>query len=259
MKVKRDLVEFYPIPTFSINEILDDEEKRAFDIQSGTLYPGQLQLDGSSAGLVGVGGFKTTQLTQLMLGTLRSSGIGSQACQHIVVKRFYIRKSAPDNDGKMCFNRLTISDKLEKLYHEANILYWAKSLFQLTYDFIDRAITNATIPPPFVIPQLHFVDAGLMLTVKSSNNGVKGPNAANVHTPYLAEERIPNDRPFVKYIHNSDPNPLPEEDELGYDLTQFLAFTQHIQYVKTGSLAYMYITDYQGMHSCAMCDQVCNY
>ena len=65
---------------------------------------------------------------------------------------------------------------------------------------------------------------------------MKGLNAANVHTPYqVAEEHIPNDQPFVKYIHNSDPNPLPEEDEPGYDLVQFLAFTQHIQYVKTGA------------------------
>lgn len=246
MKVKRDLVEFYPIPTFSINEILDDEEKRAFDIQSVTLYPGQLQLDGTSAGLVGVGGFKTTQLAQLMLSTLRPSGIGSQPCQDIVVKRFYIQKSAPDNHSKMRFNRLTVSDELEKLYREANILYWAKSLFQLTYDFIDRAITNATTPPPFVVPRLRFVDAGLMLAVKSSNNGMKGLSTANVHTPYLAEELILNNQSFMKYIHNGDPTPLPEEDEPGYDLAQFLAFTQHIQYVKTGGLAY--ITDYQGIH-----------
>jgi hypothetical protein len=84
-----------------------------------------------------------------------------------------------------------------------------------------------------------------MLAVKSSNNSIKSPTAVNVHTPYLAEELIPSDQPFVKYIHNGDPTPLPEKDEPGYDLAQFLAFTQHIQYIKTGGLAY--IADYQNM------------
>lgn len=38
--------------------------------------------------------------------------------------------------------------------------------------------------------------------------------------------------------------PMLDPDELGYDIAEFLACTQHIQYVKTGSLAF--ILDYQG-------------
>jgi len=43
-----------------------------------------------------------------------------------------------------------------------------------------------------------------------------------------------------------DVNPLSllDEDDSGYDLALFLAFTQHVQYVKTGSLAF--VSDYQG-------------
>ena len=266
MKVKRELVEFYPIPTFSIEEILDDPEKRAFNICTATMFPGQLRMDGSRDSLVAWGGFKTTQSVQLMLGTLRPSGVGSKVCQDIAVKRFYIRnktppanksgasqdilkwldlqnKSPPAIDVKnLRFSRFTIADELDKLYREANVLYWAKSLFQLTYDFIDRAVGKATTPPPFNIPQLCFVDAGLLLAIKSSS--VKAPSAVNVQTPYPAEELITCDEPFVKYIHNGDPTPMPEPYEPGYDIAQFLAFTQHVQYVKTGGLAY--ISDYQG-------------
>jgi len=38
--------------------------------------------------------------------------------------------------------------------------------------------------------------------------------------------------------------PSLDEDEYGYDLAVFLAFTQHLQYVQTEGLAF--ISDYQG-------------
>ncbi|KAG6370500.1 hypothetical protein JVT61DRAFT_11413 [Boletus reticuloceps] len=213
--------------------------------------------DISEAALIGYGGFKTAQLAQLTLSPLRPNGIGSEPCQDIIVKRFYIPSKKADqlpavNDPKddpkrslaKRFPRLSVPDELEKLYREANILYWAKSLLQLTYDFIDRAISKAATLPPFDIPRLCFIDAGLLLAVKPNENNAKSSGTANVQTPYLAEELIPNSKSFMKYVHNSEPYPLPEPDEPGYDLAQFLCFTQHIQYVKTGGLAY--ITDYQG-------------
>ena len=42
------------------------------------------------------------------------------------------------------------------------------------------------------------------------------------------------------FLDFSDMDP----DEPGYDVAEFLVFTQHIQYAKKGSLAY--ISDYQG-------------
>jgi hypothetical protein len=44
-----------------------------------------------------------------------------------------------------------------------------------------------------------------------------------------------------------DPDPLLEPDQDGYDFVLFLAFTQHIQYVKTGGL--VHISNYQDMCS----------
>ncbi|KAG1796185.1 hypothetical protein EV424DRAFT_1353194 [Suillus variegatus] len=41
-----------------------------------------------------------------------------------------------------------------------------------------------------------------------------------------------------------DANPLLDELDYSYDLAEFFVFTQHVQYVKTGQLAF--ISDYQG-------------
>ena len=62
---------------------------------------------------------------------------------------------------------------------------------------------------------------------------------------YLLEEWITDNRgKFIKFIHNVPCAPLLEPGEEGYDLAEFLVFTQHVQYVKTKGLAY--IADYQG-------------
>ncbi|KAG2116922.1 hypothetical protein BD769DRAFT_1312039, partial [Suillus cothurnatus] len=59
---------------------------------------------------------------------------------------------------------------------------------------------------------------------------------------YLIKELITNN--FIKYIHNIDCNPMLDPYEVGYEIAEFLACTQHIQFANTGSLAF--ISDYQG-------------
>jgi hypothetical protein len=68
--------------------------------------------------------------------------------------------------------------------------------------------------------------------------------AGSVSVAYLIEELIPDPNSFIKFIHNGTCLPLIDPDEPEYNITEFLVFTQHIQYVKTGGLAY--ISDYQG-------------
>jgi hypothetical protein len=140
-----------------------------------------------------------------------------------------------------------VADKLPKLFKEANVLYWASSLLQLTYDFIYRCLTSSC-PPPFPIPQVCFVKAGLALAF------VQGPAVASkpgsktcpIRACYLLEELIGgSDNAFLKFIHNMDANPLLDELDYSYDLAVFFSFTQHVQYVKTGGLAF--ISDYQGV------------
>jgi len=62
---------------------------------------------------------------------------------------------------------------------------------------------------------------------------------------YLLKEKINGGSTvFTKFIHNMDCGPTLDEDEVGYDIAQFLAFTQHVQYTQTGKL--VFISDYQG-------------
>jgi hypothetical protein len=145
--------------------------------------------------------------------------------------------------------RFSVADESPKLFREANVLYWAKALLGLVYDVIDCAIADASEPIPFDIPHVHFVEAGLALSYCQQDTGVKKPasKAASIRTGFLLEEVIDGrDADFIKYIHNMDLNPLLDPDEFGYDFALFLAFTQHMQYVKTGGL--IFISDYQGMH-----------
>jgi len=65
---------------------------------------------------------------------------------------------------------------------------------------------------------------------------------------YLGKELIPtpsDGEDFVKYIHNGDAAPCDLLDPDVENIAQFLAFTQHVQYVKTGKQ--VYISDYQGI------------
>ncbi|KAG1741929.1 hypothetical protein EDB19DRAFT_1907705 [Suillus lakei] len=105
---------------------------------------------------------------------------------------------------------------------------------------------SALEPPPFNIPQVHFVDAGIAFAfgpLPASKAGSKS-SASSAHAVYLVEELIPGRKDeFLKYIHNMDSNPLLDESNHWYDLALFFAFTQHVQYVKTRGL--VFISDYQ--------------
>ncbi|KAI6152545.1 hypothetical protein BKA82DRAFT_3946032, partial [Pisolithus tinctorius] len=131
-----------------------------------------------------------------------------------------------------------LQDESNILYHEANALYWAKALLQMTYQFIDHAVEDTKVPPPFEIPCLHFVDTGLLFPYLDPSS--------SVNVTYLVEELIPtsSDDEFVKYIHNSDVAPCFLLDTKAEEIVDFLAFTQHIQYIMTGGQ--VYISDYPG-------------
>ena len=126
----------------------------------------------------------------------------------------------------------------------------------MTYNYIHNCISEATDPPPFDIPQLCFVDAGLICAYAKRPNAPKGPRGlkpGTVSTMYLAEELImcdPADNPdytpaFIKFIHNGAAAPCLNPGDIGFETAEFLAFTQHVQYTTTGGQ--VYISDYQGM------------
>ncbi|KAG1721566.1 hypothetical protein EDB19DRAFT_1917239 [Suillus lakei] len=144
---------------------------------------------------------------------------------------------------RFTIGRYTISDELPKLFKEANVLYWAHALLTFSYEYIDHCVSNSSEPPPFHIPRLRFVEAGLALSHDQVQPGHKSKSPIRMpRAGYLVEELITDD--FLKYIHNMDCNPMLDPYEVGYEIAEFLACTQHIQYAKTGGLAF--ISDYQG-------------
>ncbi|KAF8444486.1 hypothetical protein L210DRAFT_3393781 [Boletus edulis BED1] len=145
----------------------------------------------------------------------------------------------------------SLGEEANRLHWEANILYWAKVLLKLTYDYIDHCIDNANQPPLFEIPRLCFVDARLLVGFSEGplpNAGASGKQkSGGFSSVYLAEEVITStggDDKFVKFIHNGDASPRKLGDPTFDEVTNFLSFTQHIQYVKTGSQ--VFLSDYQG-------------
>ena len=204
------------------------------------MHPGQLRLS-SEDSFIGAGGFKTAYMATLLLSKLTQTGIRSQPCENIIVKCPYIHQ------GKIYgppWRHLAVKEESEKLFHEANVLYWAKSLFQVVEDFVANALANAVVAPPFDIPSVRFMNAGLIFWY--STRPTRGSRVPSVDCTYLCEEEIKDAKNlFMKFIHNSNCMPLVLPGEFGYDVAEFLAFSQHVQYVETGGL--VYISDYQGI------------
>ncbi|KAG1890317.1 hypothetical protein F4604DRAFT_1914864 [Suillus subluteus] len=209
-------VQYYAIPTHSLPEILKTPQYHTFDLNISDSYIGQLMIDIPLHSMIGTGAFKTAHPGWLTLSPVVSSGLGSRT-QHAVI---------------VCYSS---ADKLKHVLKESKVMYWAKSLLDYTYDYIDHHISTSSTPPPFEIPC-------------PAQYGRKpgDTKAGTVSAVYLLEEHIlfDDNKVFTKFIHNMDCVPSLNEDEYGYNLAVFLAFTQHLQYVQTEGLAF--ISDYQG-------------
>lgn len=239
-------MQFHPIPTHDITDLLLHKQHHSFSVDTAESSIGQLTIDTSTDGFIGIGGFKTANAGWLTLTAPPKTGLGSVA-RHKVVVKWPFEKVFPTamKVGAYKVGRYSLVDELRKLFREANVLYWSKSLLKLTYDFIDHSIASSPEPPPFAVPRVRFVEAGLALC---HNQGGSKPGAktGSTRAVFLLEELIEGgDDMFVKFIHNMDANPLLDELDYGYDMAEFFVFTQHVQYVKTGKLAF--ISDYQGM------------
>ncbi|KAG1844803.1 hypothetical protein DFJ58DRAFT_664638, partial [Suillus subalutaceus] len=185
---------------------------------------------------IGIGGFKTAHQGWLTLTVPPRSGLGLWASQKVVVKCPFERvypQGMPTSSTDYKIGRYAPLAKLAKLFREANVLYWAKALLGLVYDFIDCAIADTSDPPPFNIPCVRFVEAGLALSY-SQGTGKSTLKTATIPRGAFLLEEIIDGEDFTKFIHNMDPDPLLDPDQDGYDFVQFLAFTQHVQYMKTG-------------------------
>jgi hypothetical protein len=177
-----------------------------------------ISLDSSN---VHSGGFK-----QATFGTVTTSPAIFSSGPNVCAKQTFYRK-----EGSTAIITHASIDQLSGLSNEANCLAWAAALVFLVDDFIHDFLPTASditkSAPPTL--KLRFVDAGIAIE----------QGRGKVH---LVEERIPGK--FVKFIHNrsaSVPRLRREED---VTLALYLSFTQHVQYIRTGKLAF--VSDYQG-------------
>ncbi|KAG1759229.1 hypothetical protein EDD22DRAFT_782831, partial [Suillus occidentalis] len=201
---------------------------------------------------IGIGGFKTVHKGRLTLTLPPSTGLRSKRLHNVVVKCLFYRVyplGVPATSTDFKIGHFTLIDEMLKLFREVNVLYWAKALLGLVYDFIDRTVASTSESPPFNILCVRFVEAGLALSF-FPGGGKPLSKTGTTRVVFLLKEVIDcrdgdDSHDFTKFIHNMDPNPLLDPEDYGYDFVLFLAFMQHVQYVKTGDLAF--ISDYQGI------------
>lgn len=139
---------------------------------------------------------------------------------------------------KQCFYRNPLTEKkhlydsslqTSKLVGELNCIRWANGLLDLVYDFVKSASRRHGLPT-FPIPQMRFVKAALAISQDQHRE------------VYMIEEAI--NETFTKYIGNGNSRPLLQENPELEEIGEFLAFAQHVQYEKSGRMAF--VADFQG-------------
>jgi hypothetical protein len=126
----------------------------------------------------------------------------------------------------------------ENLSVEMNCLGWASALMDLVYSFMKKEeLVRGS--PPFEVPQMRYVQAGLAISKDRAEDSDR-------QNAYLLEEFIDHEAPgwFVKYLNNNSAKPCKFKDEERSIRAEFLSFSQHVQFIETGSQAF--VSDLQG-------------
>jgi hypothetical protein len=168
-----------------------------------------------------LGTFKVAQLGNLD----NHSGDTTQVCIKQCIRRM---PSATAQQTIMVYDN---RKQAELLSLEITCSRWANALMGIVYQFAD----SYPDPPSLEIPRMSYVATALAIGTENTQQTI------------LIEDLIDEvqEGPFVKYINNNSAKPLvfPGDDERT-NVAEFLAFCQHIQYEKTGKLAY--VSDFQG-------------
>jgi hypothetical protein len=152
--------------------------------------------------------------------------LGSESNKVCIKEAFYI---APETGHHLIYDG---PKQGELLMGEINCARWANALMRLVYDFIKDEDAKRG-KPSFPIPDLRYVNVALAVSTQKDR------------ATYLLEEVIEEpDGGFRKYINNTIAVPLSSNDPRRKETGAFLAFTQHVQYLKTGKQAF--VSDQQG-------------
>lgn len=196
------------------------------------VHQGSLSVD-LAPGLMRMGSFKTSHPGKLQLVDDNSELPFTNGT--VCVKQMYERKQ---NSGNGAISRLKGHLELNALLIECNCLKWASILMDLTYQFIAREVKTRG-QPPHPIPMLRFTRAMIAVV-----RDLPTPKA------FLVEEWINtdgDDHQFIKYLNNRVPHHISDlapQPPKAREITDFLIFVQHVQWMKSQYLAFT--SDYQG-------------
>ncbi|KZT55410.1 hypothetical protein CALCODRAFT_409535, partial [Calocera cornea HHB12733] len=127
---------------------------------------------------------------------------------------------------------------------EGNLAYWATSIHEVSKRAVDEYLQTHPDSPAskLEIPNMRMVWAGLFLHDKRSET--EPAQLVTLIEELIGTEQPPNNKSeFMKFINNASPKPRYTKGRAG-QVSRFLSFLQHVQYLKTGRQAY--ISDYQG-------------
>ncbi len=125
----------------------------------------------------------------------------------------------------------------QDLIIEVTCLNWAYALLEMVYAFIGKWKDKCPRGKykEIEIPELRFVKAGL---------AIEQVNEEEWHC-FLLEEVIPESKGlFRKYLNNTSAVPCHFVAKDNNDRAEFLAFAQHVQYIKTKK--HTFFADFQG-------------
>ena len=191
------------------------------------------------------GAFKSMREGQIdLVGSCPFSstpGSGKSSAALAALKQSYLSNRGSGSDSSSSIiSTLSLSpdSQVKELAADALSIQWASSLLQDVYDFIASYHRSHGATCPVTIPQFRFVNSGLAMT----NVPGAAPKQKDV---YLVEELIQSDDgPWRKYMNNNSSQPCYFSDKDNRRRSDFLAFCQHVQYWRTGCLAFT--SDFQG-------------
>ncbi|KAG2057527.1 hypothetical protein BDR06DRAFT_847880, partial [Suillus hirtellus] len=170
---------------------------------------------------IGISTFKTAHPGWLTLSPIIPSGLGSRFQHPVVIKQPFFRvpsTQATTTTATLKIVQYSSADELKHVLKESKVMYWAKSLLDYTYDYIDHHIAISPTEPPFEIPCVRFVDTGVTLGYGQRNTSSKPGDKSNtkagaVSAVFLLKEPIlfNNKEEFTKFIHNMDCVPSLDE------------------------------------------------
>ncbi|KAJ7099420.1 hypothetical protein B0H15DRAFT_546283 [Mycena belliarum] len=240
-------VQFFQVPHRPLKDLLSGANFQGFACSPASAAQGSLGMEHDQ--YLGIGTFKTAHAGYLSLIHLTKDGLGTKPNEAVAVKRMYVRCSKPTESkpNGWVINRLMPMDEFRKTIMEANVLQWASSIMTFTYSFIHHFLKNSPTPPPFEIPDVRFVHAGVAVIYEQATGPAANPQSKICRT-YLVEELIDASAGrrdgFHKFINNGSAVPVPTDDDALAAIAEFLSFTQHVQFYKTAGM--VYISDLQG-------------